>query len=61
MRTILKSQQAFADAIGVSRPFVSKCLKKYERLRGYGLHDILNLDNEVDMKEKTSNHLICGI
>lgn len=48
-----KSQQAFADAIGVSRPFVSKCLKKYERLRGYGLHDILNLDNEVDMKEKT--------
>lgn len=48
-----KSQQAFADAIGVSRPFVSKCLKKYERLRSYGLRDVLDIDNEEDMKEKT--------
>jgi hypothetical protein len=29
----------FADAIGVSRPFISKCLKKYGRLRGYGYGD----------------------
>lgn len=48
-----KSQQAFADAIGVSRPFVSKCLKKYERLRGYGLQDVLCTDNKEDMGEKT--------
>jgi hypothetical protein len=26
----------FADAIGVTRPFVSKCLKNHSRLRGYG-------------------------
>ncbi len=47
-----KSIQAFADAIGVSRPFVSKCLKKYERLRSYGLRDVLDVDNQEDI-EKT--------
>lgn len=46
-----KSQQAFADAIGVSRPFISKCLKKYERLRGYGLRPMLNIDNEDDSRK----------
>ena len=46
-----KSQQAFADAIGVSRPFISKCLKKYERLRGYGLRPMLNTDNESNNRK----------
>lgn len=31
-----KNKQAFADAIGVSRPFVSRAVKKYPLLRCYG-------------------------
>lgn len=41
-----KSQRAFADAIGVSQPFVAKCIKKYERLSSYRLSDTQSIDNE---------------
>ena len=47
------SIQAFADGVGVSRQFVSKCLKKYERLRGCGCGDIQTTYNVADTK-KTS-------
>lgn len=47
------SIQAFADGVGVSRQFVSKCLKKYERLRGCGCGDTQAAYNVVDT-EKTS-------
>lgn len=48
-----QSKQAFADAIGVSRPFVSRAVNKYPKLRCYGYGDTLNDDNEDDMS-KTS-------
>ena len=47
------SIQAFADGIGVSRQFVSKCLKKYERLRGCGCGNTQFTDNVIDI-DKTS-------
>lgn len=47
-----KSIQAFADGVGVSRQFVSKCLKKYERLRGCGCGDTQTAYNVIDT-EKT--------
>ena len=47
------SIQAFADGIGVSRQFVSKCLKKYDRLRSCGCGDIQTAYNVIDT-EKTS-------
>ena len=30
-----KSQRVFADALGVSQPYIAKCLKKYSELSGY--------------------------
>ena len=54
------SIQAFADGIGVSRQFVSKCLKKYERLRGCGCGNMQSIDN-VNSTEKlpaTSNDVV---
>lgn len=47
------SIQAFADGVGVSRQFVSKCLKKYERLRGCGCESIQHPNNVIDI-DKTS-------
>ena len=47
-----QSIQAFADGVGVSRQFVSKCLKKYERLRGCGCGDMQITHNVIDT-EKT--------
>lgn len=41
-----KSKQAFADAIGVSRPLVSRAVNKYPMLRCYGYDDTLEADNE---------------
>lgn len=41
-----KSKQAFADAIGVSRPLVSRAVNKYPLLRCYGYGIGLNADNE---------------
>lgn len=54
------SIQAFADGIGVSRQFVSKCLKKYERLRSCGCGNMQSIDN-VNSTEKlpaTSNDVV---
>ena len=45
------SIQAFADGIGVSRQFVSKCLKKYERLRGCGCGSVQISDNVIDIEK----------
>jgi len=47
------SIQAFADGVGVSRQFVSKCLKKYERLRGCGCDNTQHPNNVIDI-DKTS-------
>lgn len=46
-----KSQRAFADALGVSQPYIAKCLKKYSRLSGYQLSDRESADNEQDTEE----------
>lgn len=46
-----QSKQAFADAIGVSRPLVSRAVSKYPMLRSYGYGDMLDTDNEKDNKE----------
>ena len=48
------SIQAFADGIGVSRQFVSKCLKKYEWLRGCGCGDIQVAYNVVDTEKSSA-------
>lgn len=40
-----KSQRVFADALGVSQPYIAKCLKKYSELSGYQLSDCENADN----------------
>ena len=41
-----KSQRAFADAIGVSQPYIAKCLKKYSWLSGYRLSKCESTDTE---------------
>lgn len=41
-----KSKQTLADAIGVSRPLVSRAVNKYPMLRCYGYDDTLETDNE---------------
>lgn len=41
-----KSQRAFADALGVSQPYIAKCLKKYSRLSSYQLSGCESVDNE---------------
>ena len=46
-----QSKQAFADAIGVSRPLVSRAVSKYPMLRCYGYGDVLDADNREDNKE----------
>ena len=43
-----KSKQGFADAIGVSRPFVSRAVNKYPMLRCYGYGNDLQDENEQD-------------
>lgn len=48
-----KSKQAFADAIGVSRPFVSRAVNKYPLLRCYGYGSILNADNKGDIDDSS--------
>lgn len=48
-----KSKQALADAIGVSRPMVSKCVKKYPRLRSYGYEDDVSKDIQDITHENT--------
>ena len=48
------SIQAFADGVGVSRQFVSKCLKKYERLRGCGCDNAQHPDIMIDIKESSA-------
>lgn len=40
------SQRAVADALGISQPFISKCLKKYPRLSGYRLSDSEMFENK---------------
>lgn len=42
------SQSAVADALGCSKQFVSKCLKKYPKLTGCRLIGIEQIDNEID-------------
>lgn len=46
------SQRAVADALGISQPFISKCLKKYPRLSGYRLSDSESSDNKDDTEKK---------
>ena len=46
------SQRAVADALGISQPFISKCLKKYPRLSGYRLSDSESSDNKDDAEKK---------
>ena len=46
------SQRAVADALGISQPFISKCLKKYPRLSGYRLSDSESSDNKNDTENK---------
>lgn len=46
-----KSKQAFADAIGVSRPFISRAVNKYPMLRCYGYDSVLDDNNEEDTGE----------
>ena len=43
-----KSKQGFADAIGVSRPFVSRAVNKYPMLRCCGYGNDLQDENEQD-------------
>lgn len=40
------SQSAVAESLGVSKQFISKCLKKYPRLTGCRLTDVEHIDNE---------------
>ena len=41
-----KSQTAFANALGISKQFVSKCLKKYPKLTGCQLTDTYQSENQ---------------
>lgn len=49
-----KGKQAFADAIGVSRPFVSRSVNKYPMLRCCGCDSVLNTDNKEDIEENSA-------
>ena len=51
------SIQSFADGVGVSRQFVSKCLKKYERLRGCGCGDTQTAYNMIDTEKSNATTL----
>lgn len=42
------SQSAVADALGCSKQFISKCLKKYPKLTGCRLTDIESTETEID-------------
>ena len=50
------SQSAVAEALGVSKQFISKCLKKYPKLTGCRLTDIEDTDtqNNIDNIASTS-------
>lgn len=51
------SQRAVAEALGISQPFISKCLKKYPGLSGYRLSDTEMAENKEDIGKNviTSN------
>ena len=42
------SQSAVAEALGVSKQFISKCIKKYPKLTGCRLTDTESPEKEVD-------------
>lgn len=48
------SQSAVAEALGCSKQFISKCLKKYPKLTGCRLTDIELTENEIDTQEYAS-------
>ena len=48
------SQSAVADAIGVSKQYISKCLKKYPKLTGCRLTDIESVDIQQDTSKTAS-------
>lgn len=48
------SQSAVAEALGCSKQFISKCLKKYPKLTGRRLTDIELAENEIDTQEYAS-------
>ena len=56
-----KSQRAFADALGVSQPYIAKCLKKYAWLSGYRLSESESIDNKDDNTQMCDNHQVNGI
>lgn len=56
-----KSQRAFADALGVSQPYIAKCLKKYAWLSGYRLSESKSIDNKDDNAQMRDNHQVDGI
>ncbi len=45
---------AVADAIGVSKQYISKCLKKYPKLTGCRLTDTENVDIQQDINKTAS-------
>jgi len=48
------SQSAVADALGCSKQFISKCLKKYPKLTGCRLTDIESAETEIDTEKYVS-------
>lgn len=48
------SQSAVADAIGVSKQYISKCLKKYPKLTGCRLTDTESVDIQQDISKTAS-------
>ena len=48
------SQSAVADAIGVSKQYISKCLKKYPKLTGCRLTDTESIDIQQDINKTAS-------
>ena len=48
------SQSAVADALGCSKQFISKCLKKYPKLTGCRLTDIESTETEIDTEKYAS-------
>ena len=48
------SQSAVADALGCSKQFISKCLKKFPKLTGCRLTDAELTENEIDTDKYAS-------